>query len=166
MNVMNMQMTIPVCAADTPLKGYVVPVVVSHMNTLPLSYAAFWDHDLINNLKRFAALYNLKLNLTYLTSSLLYLLLTFQATFKLRGPAAVRTENAIRILKTAWRIDIKDWSQNKDFTYKDAITGEVIWHTYFVQFINLILQPLQTRSVYIFFDEKRDISGQYNGLSI
>jgi hypothetical protein len=142
MNAMDVQMTIPVRAADTPLKGHAVPVVVSRTNTSPLSYAAFRDHDLINDLKRFAALYNLRLDLTYLTSSLLYLLLTFQATCKLRGPAAVRVGNAIRILKTAWKTDIKDWSQNEDFTYEDATTGEVIWDTYFVQFINLILQPL------------------------
>jgi hypothetical protein len=153
------QITIPVCAADTPLKGHAVPVMVSRTNTSPLSYAAFRDHDLMNDLERFTALYNLRLDLTYLTSSLLYILLTFQATYKLRGPTAIRVRNAIRILKTAWKIDIKDWSQNEDFTYEDAITGEVIWDTYFVQFINLILQPLQIRSAYVFFNKKGDISG-------
>lgn len=52
------------------------------------------------------------------------------------------------------------------FHPEDAITGEVIWNTCFVQFINLILQPLQTRPAYIFFDEKGDISGQHNGPGI
>jgi hypothetical protein len=66
-----MDMVIPVRAADTPLKGHAVPVVVSRTNTSPLSYAAFRDHDLMNDLGRFAALHNLRLDLTYLTSFLL-----------------------------------------------------------------------------------------------
>jgi len=41
-----------------------------------------------------------------------------------------------------------------------------IWNTYFVQFINLILQPLQTRPVDVFLDEKGDISGQFDGPGI
>ena len=77
MNVMNIQMIIPVFVTDTSLKGHVVSVVISRTNTLPLSYVTFRDYDLVNDLKRFAVLYNLRLNLTYLTSSLLYLLLTF-----------------------------------------------------------------------------------------
>ena len=163
---MDVQIAVPVYAADTLLKGHAVPIAISRTNTSPLSYAAFRDRDLLNNLKRFAALYNLRLDLTYSTSSLLYLLLSFQATYKLRRPAAVRVRNAIQILETAWKTDIKDWSQNEDFTYEDAITGEVIWNFRFVQFIDLILQPLQTRSAYVFFDEKGDISGQHKGPGI
>jgi hypothetical protein len=110
---MDVQMVIPVRAADTPLKGHAVPVVVSRTNTLPLSYAAFRDHDLMNDLGRFAALHNLRLDLTYLTSFLLHLLLTYQATCHIRGPTAARVGNAIRSLETEWKFNIKDWSQNK-----------------------------------------------------
>ena len=163
---MDVQMVIPVRAADTPLKSHAVPVVVSRLNTSPLSFAVFRDRDLVNDLGRFAALHNLRLDLTYLTTYLLHLLLTYQATCKPGGPAAARVRNAIRILETAWKTDIKDWSQNEDFTYEDAITGEIIWNIYFVQFINLILQPLQTQSAYVFFDEKGDISGQHDSPGI
>jgi hypothetical protein len=163
---MDVQMVIPVHAADTPLKGHAVPVAVSRTNTSPLSFAAFRDRDLVNNLGRFAAFHNLRLDRTYLTSFLLHLLLIYQATCKPRGPVATRVKDAVRILETAWKTDIKDWSQNKDFTYKDAITGEVIWNTCFIQFINLILQPLQSQSAYVFFNEKGDISGQHDGPGI
>jgi len=84
----------------------------------------------------------------------------------LQGLAGSRVRNAIQILKTAWKVDIKIWSQDKDFTPDDPNTGEVIWNTYFVQFINLILQPLQTRPVDVFLDEKGDISGQFDGPGI
>jgi hypothetical protein len=52
MNVMDMQMVILVRATDTPFKGHNVPVAVSRMNVSPLSYAAFQDHDLVNDLLR------------------------------------------------------------------------------------------------------------------
>jgi hypothetical protein len=163
MNAMDIKMIIPVCVADTPLKSHAVPIAVSHTNILPLSSAAFRDRDLVNDLERFATLRNLRLDPTYSTTYLLHLLLTYQVTCKPRGLAAARVENAIQILEEAWKTDIKKWSQNKDFTPEDAITGEVVWGTSFVQFINLILEPLQTRSAYVFFDEKGDISGQHDG---
>jgi hypothetical protein len=163
---MDVQMIIPVRAADTPFKGHDVPVAVSRTNVSPLSYAVFRDRDLVNDLGRFAGLHNLRLDITYLTSYLLHLLLTYQTTCKLRGPAVARVRNAIQILETAWKVDIKYWSRNKDFTFDDPSTGEVIWNTYLVQFITLILQPLQTRSAYVFFDEKGDISGQLDGPGI
>jgi hypothetical protein len=164
-DVMDVQIIIPLRAADTPVTSHTVPVVVSRTNVSPLSYAAFQDKNLVNDLEQFATLYNQRLDLTYLTTYLLSLLLTYQATCKPREHAAVRVKNAIQILETAWKIDIKDWSQNEDLTPEDA-NGEVVWSTYFVQFINLILQPLRTRSAYIFFDIKGDISGQLDGPGI
>jgi hypothetical protein len=163
---MDVQMVISVRAADTPFKGHDVPIAVSRTNVSPLSHAAFRDRDLMNDLGRFAALHNLRLDITYLTNYLLHLLLTYQATCIPRGPAASRVRNAIQILETAWKVDIEDWSQDEDFTPDDPSTGEVTWNTCFIQFINLILQPLQTRSAYVFFDEKGDISGQFNGPGI
>lgn len=159
-------MVIPVRAADTPFQSSAFPVVVSRLNIFPLSFAAFRDRDLVNNLGRFAALHKLQLDTTYLTNSLLYLLLTYRATYKPTGPAAIRCQNAIQILETAWKADIKAYSEDADFTPEDPSTGEVIWNTIFVRFINLILQPLRTRSAYIFFDEMGDISGQLNGAGI
>lgn len=101
MNAMDVQMIIPVRAADTPLKGHAVPVAVSRTNTSPLSYAAFRDRDLVNDLGEFAALHKVRLDLTHLTTYLLRLLLIYQATCKPRELAAVRVGNAIRILETA-----------------------------------------------------------------
>jgi hypothetical protein len=46
MNAMDVQVIIPVRAADTPLKDHDVPVVISRTNTSPLSYAAFRDRNL------------------------------------------------------------------------------------------------------------------------
>jgi hypothetical protein len=77
MNVMDVQMVIPIRAADPPFKGHDVPVAVSRMNVSPLSYAAFRDRDLVNDLGRFAALHNLGLDMIYLTSYLLHLLLIY-----------------------------------------------------------------------------------------
>jgi hypothetical protein len=162
---MDVQMVISVRAANTPFKGHDVPVAVSCTNISPFSHAVLRDRNLVNDLERFASLNKLRLDITYLTCYLLHLLLTYQATCEPRGPAAVRVRKAIDILETAWKVDIKEWSQSKDFTIKDPITGEVIWNTYFVQFINLILQPMQTRSAYVFFDENGDIS-EDNGLGI
>jgi hypothetical protein len=158
---MDVQMVISVRAADTPFEGHNVPVALSRTNISPLSHAKFRDHDLVNDLRRFAAFHDLSLDMTYLTSNLLYLLLDYQATCKPREPAATRIRNAIQILETAWKVDIKIWSRNKNFTFEDPSTGEVIWNTHCDQFINLILRPLQTRSAYVFFDEKGDISGQH-----
>jgi hypothetical protein len=90
MNAMDVQVVIPIRAADMPFKGHDVPVAVSRTNMSPLSYAAFQDRDLLNDLGRFAALYNLILEATYMASSLLHLLLTYQMTFKPKGPAAAR----------------------------------------------------------------------------
>ena len=41
LNVMDVQMIIPVRAADTPFKGHDVPVIMFCTNVLPLSHAAF-----------------------------------------------------------------------------------------------------------------------------
>jgi hypothetical protein len=109
MNVIDVQIVISVRAAETPFKGHAVPVTVSRTNISPVSYSAFRDRYLVNDLERFAALHDLRLDMTYLTSYLLHLLLTYQATCKLRGPAAARVQNAIQILKPAWKVDIKDW---------------------------------------------------------
>jgi hypothetical protein len=59
--------------------------------------------------------------------------------------------------ETAWKVDIEEWSQGKDFTPGDPSTGEIIWNIY------LILQPLQTRPAYVLFDKNGDITGQLEG---
>ena len=165
-NAMDVQMLIPVRAANTPLQGHDIPVAVSRINVSLLSYAALRDRDLVNDLRRFATLHNLRLDLTYPTSYLLHLLVTYQASCKLRVPAAARVKHAIRILETAWKTDIKYLTQNEDFTNEDTTTGEGVWNTNLFQFIHLVLQPLQTRSAYIFFDANGDISRQHDGPGI
>ena len=109
LDVMDVQMIISVRAADTPFKGHDVPVAVSRTNISPLSHAAFRDLDLVNDLGRFTSFHKLRLDMTYLTSYLLHLLLTYQATCKPKGPAGSRVRNAIQILETAWKVDIKKW---------------------------------------------------------
>ena len=123
---MDVQMVISVRVADTPFKGHDFPVAVSRTNISPLSHIAFRDRDLVNDLGRFASFYKLRLDMTYLTSYLLHLLLTYEAICKPRGPAGSRIRNAIQILETVWKIDIKTWSQDKDFTPDDPNTGEII----------------------------------------
>ncbi len=157
---MDFRMVISLRPADIPFKSHDVPVAVSRTNLSPLSYATFRDCDLVNDLRQFAVLHNLVLDVTYMTSYLLHLLLTYRKTFKPTGPAESRVQNAIRILEREWKVDIKDWSENEDFTFEDPSTGDVLWNTHFVMFINLILQPLQNRSAYVFLDRRGDISGQ------
>ena len=77
---MDVRIVISVPAAHTPFKGHDVPVALSRTNISPLSYASFRDHDLVNDLRQFAAFHGLSLDTTYLTSNLLYLLLDYQAT--------------------------------------------------------------------------------------
>lgn len=48
MNAIDVQMIIPIRAADTPFKGHDVPVAASRMNMSPLSYAQFRDRDLVH----------------------------------------------------------------------------------------------------------------------
>ncbi|KAF7502204.1 hypothetical protein GJ744_006745 [Endocarpon pusillum] len=88
---MDVQMVILIRAADTPFKDHDVPVAVCRTSLTPFSYAAFRDRDLVNDLKRFAALHNLVLETTHMTSSLLYLLLAYQVAFKPKGPAAAQS---------------------------------------------------------------------------
>lgn len=101
-------MIISVRAADTPFKEHDVLFAVSRTNLSLLSHTALRDRDLINDLGRFASLHNLGLDMTYLISYLLHLLLTYQATYQLREPADSRIRNAIQILETTWKFDIKD----------------------------------------------------------
>jgi hypothetical protein len=163
---MDVQMEISVLAADTPSKIHNVPIVVSRMNISPLSHAKLRDQDLVNDLDQLATSHRLKLDTTFLTSELLYELLVYQLVVQPKGPAGDRVRNAIHHLEMAWEIDIRTWSRNEDFTPEDPNTGEVIWNTYSIQFIHLILQPLQTRSAYVFFDKKGDISGQFSSPGI
>lgn len=74
---MDVQIIISIRAINILFKDHVVSIIMSRINILPLSYAAFQDRDLMNDLERFTALYNLLLNMTYLISYLLHLLLIY-----------------------------------------------------------------------------------------
>jgi hypothetical protein len=95
MNIIDVQMIILIRATNTSFKGHDVLIVVSHTNMSPLFYAAFRDRDLMNDLGRFAALYNLVLKMTYMPRSLLHLLLTYQMTFKPKELVVACVRNAI-----------------------------------------------------------------------
>ena len=157
---MDTKLVIPIRAADIPFKGHDVPVAVARINLSPISCAVLRDRDLVNDMRQFAETYNLVLETTFVTSHLLHLLLIYRMSFKPTGPAAARVEKAIQILEEKWKVDINSWSKNKDFSFEDPRTGKALWNNNFVLFINLILQPLRTRSAYVFFDEIGDISGQ------
>ncbi len=160
LNEMHVQLVIPVPADHTSVKSHTAPVVVSHTNVSPFSYAALRDPDLTEDLKPFATRYNLKLHETFQTGVLLYFFLHYQTTYQPKKAASTRITTAIKILETAWYMDIASWSREKSLSHEDAITGEVILSRCLVSFVNLILQPLQTRTAYIFFDGKGDISGK------
>lgn len=87
MNVTDVEMSVSVRAADTPFKEHDVPIAVFRKNVLPLFYAKFRSRDLVNDLGRFDAIRNPRLDTTYLTSYLLCLILLYQATCKPSGPA-------------------------------------------------------------------------------
>lgn len=70
-------MIISIYAADTSFEDYNVFITLSRTNISLLSHAKFRDHDLINDLRRFAVFHDLSLNIIYLTSNLLYLLLNY-----------------------------------------------------------------------------------------
>jgi hypothetical protein len=88
-------MLISVPAADTPFTGHDIPVAISRTIISPLSRTAIRDRDLMNDLKPFAARHKLRLKGTHPTTFLLHLLLTCQATSKIKEPAATRIRNAI-----------------------------------------------------------------------
>ena len=93
---------------------------------------------------------------------LLYFFLYYQTTYQLKKIVNTHITIAIKILETTWYMDIASWSREKSLNHEDAITDEVILSRCLVGFVNLILQSLQTRTAYIFFDGKGDISGKYD----
>jgi hypothetical protein len=163
---MHVQLVISVPADHTSVKSHTAPVVVSHTNVSPLSHAALRDPDLIEDLKPFATRYNLKLHETFQTGLLLYFFLYYQTTYQPQNAASTRITAAIKILETAWYMDIGSWSREKSLSHEDAITGEVVSSHCLVSFVKLILQPLQIRKAYIFFNGKGDISGKGDTVGI
>jgi hypothetical protein len=163
---MDVQMVIPVPAGDTSVKSHIVPVVVSHTNASPLSHAALRDPNLVKDLQSFATRYGLNLHQTFPTGSLLRSLLYYQITYEPKEAAATRIQTAIKVLEAAWYIDIRCWVRSKSLSLEDPITGEVVWSHCLTNFVKLILQPLQTRMAYIFFDGKGDISGKCDTVGI
>lgn len=103
-------MIIPVFSADAPVKCRTIPIVVSRTNVSPLSHAAIRDPNLVKDLQPFATWYSLDLCETFLTDILLHFLLFCQTTFGPKGAAATRVKTAIKILETAWVMNIGDWS--------------------------------------------------------
>ena len=166
LNERHVQLVIPVPADHTSVKSHTAPVVVSHTNVSPLSHAALRDPDLIEDLKPFAIRYGLKFHETFQTGLLLYYFLYYQITYQPKKAANTRITTAIKILETAWYMDIGSWSRQISLSPEDVITGEVVSSHCLASFVKLILHPLQTRQACIYFDEKGDISGKRDGVGI
>lgn len=70
-------MIISIRVTNTSFKKYNVSIIVSRINISSPFYTAFQDRDFINDLERFTALYNLELDIIYLTSYFFLLLLIY-----------------------------------------------------------------------------------------
>ena len=151
-------MIIPLHFADTPLKDH--PIVVSHSNISPISYAKFRDFNLSKDLQPLATRYGSNLSQSCPTETLLCFLLMHQTSHNPKKPVSTRVRTAIEILETAWYKDIQDWSQNAYLSFEDSNTGEAMWGTNLFRLVDLILTPFRHRTVYVYFDKNGDISGK------
>lgn len=110
---MDVQMTIPILTVDTPVQGHTVPVVVSRTNVSPLSHAALRDPNILKDLQPFATRYDVNLYGTFPTRTHLYFLLLYQTASEPKEASATHDKTAIKILETAWNVDIRCWLQNR-----------------------------------------------------
>jgi hypothetical protein len=159
---MDVQMIIPILTSDAVDH----PVVVSRTSVSPLSYAALQDPNLVKELEPLATLYQLNLSRTFPTSTLLQILMLYQATYRSGKTATIHFNTAKRILEAAWYKDIGEWSETGSLSINDPQTGDIIWSDCLIRYLELILRPLVTRTAYIFLDKKGDISGDSNTTGI